>query len=200
MKVVELKKLNNFHVGSFSSCLEKSKVILEILICPNSKKFEFLWIGIWIANCFDKFTMFHSKLALVTKTCFVAYKILNNFHFGGILSSVQILGQICKTTKLGSSGYGLLQCSSRGGALPPGQSRGVQRRHVPGHAAACCCASLGRPHPQRVLRRVDKAPGGRGPPFLFSKPHRRRPCCTPEFPSLAFLPSHSSTPIASPSS
>jgi len=37
MKVVELKKLNNFHVGSFSSCYEKSKVILEILICPNSK-------------------------------------------------------------------------------------------------------------------------------------------------------------------
>jgi len=37
MKVVELKKLNNFHVGSFSSCHEKAKVILEILICPNSK-------------------------------------------------------------------------------------------------------------------------------------------------------------------
>jgi len=37
MKVVELKKLNNFHVGNFSSCVEKSKVILEILICPNSK-------------------------------------------------------------------------------------------------------------------------------------------------------------------
>jgi len=58
--------------------------------------------------------MFHLKLALVTKTCFVAYKNLNNFHFYGILSSVQILGEICKTTKLGSSGYGLLQCSSRG--------------------------------------------------------------------------------------
>jgi len=37
MKVVELTKLNNFHVGSFSSYYGKSKVILEILICPNSK-------------------------------------------------------------------------------------------------------------------------------------------------------------------
>jgi len=37
MKVVKLKKLNNFHVVSFSSCYAKSKVILEILICPNSK-------------------------------------------------------------------------------------------------------------------------------------------------------------------
>jgi len=45
MKVVELKKLNNFHVGSFSSCLEKSKVILEILICPNSKNLNFPKIG-----------------------------------------------------------------------------------------------------------------------------------------------------------
>jgi len=41
MKVVGLKKLNNFHVGSFSSCYAKSKVILEILICPNSKKLNF---------------------------------------------------------------------------------------------------------------------------------------------------------------
>jgi hypothetical protein len=37
MKVVGLEKLNNFHVGSFSSCFGKSKVILEILICSNSK-------------------------------------------------------------------------------------------------------------------------------------------------------------------
>jgi hypothetical protein len=37
MRVVGLEKLNNFHVGSFSSCFGKSKVILEFLICPNSK-------------------------------------------------------------------------------------------------------------------------------------------------------------------
>jgi len=37
MKVVELKKLNNFHVGNFPSFYGKSKVILGILICPNSK-------------------------------------------------------------------------------------------------------------------------------------------------------------------
>jgi len=41
MKVVELKKLNNFHVGSFSSCLEKSKVIFEILNCPQCKNLNF---------------------------------------------------------------------------------------------------------------------------------------------------------------
>jgi len=37
MKVVGLEKLNNFNVGSFWSCFGKSKVILEFLICPNSK-------------------------------------------------------------------------------------------------------------------------------------------------------------------
>jgi len=37
MKVVELKNLNNFHVGNFAIFYGKSKVILEILICPNSK-------------------------------------------------------------------------------------------------------------------------------------------------------------------
>ena len=41
MKVVERKKLSNFHVGSFSSCYTKSKVILEILFCPNSKIWNF---------------------------------------------------------------------------------------------------------------------------------------------------------------
>jgi hypothetical protein len=41
MKVVELKKLNNFHVGRFSSCLEKSKVILETLSCPKIKNLNF---------------------------------------------------------------------------------------------------------------------------------------------------------------
>ena len=37
MKVVELKNLNNFHVGNFSSCYGKSKVILEFLFWSNSK-------------------------------------------------------------------------------------------------------------------------------------------------------------------
>jgi len=41
MKVVELKKLNNFHVGSFSSCIAKSKVILETLFCPQFKNLNF---------------------------------------------------------------------------------------------------------------------------------------------------------------
>ena len=45
MKVVELKKLNYFDVGNFSSYWEKSKVILEILICPNSN-WDFPQIGI----------------------------------------------------------------------------------------------------------------------------------------------------------
>jgi hypothetical protein len=45
MKVVELKKLNNFHVGSFSSCYGKSKVILEILICPQFKNLNFFELG-----------------------------------------------------------------------------------------------------------------------------------------------------------
>jgi len=35
MKVVELNKMNNFYFGNFSSYSEKSKVILEFLICPT---------------------------------------------------------------------------------------------------------------------------------------------------------------------
>jgi len=46
MKVVELKNLNNFHVGSFSSCYAKSKVILEILFCPNSKIWNFFELSL----------------------------------------------------------------------------------------------------------------------------------------------------------
>ena len=42
MKVVEHKKLSNFHVGSFSSCYAKSKVILEILFCPQFKNLNFI--------------------------------------------------------------------------------------------------------------------------------------------------------------
>ena len=37
MKVVDLKKLNNVHVGTFSSCYGKSRVILEFLFWSNSK-------------------------------------------------------------------------------------------------------------------------------------------------------------------
>ena len=37
--------------GNFSSCWEKSKVILEFLSCPNSN-WNFPQIGIWISNCF----------------------------------------------------------------------------------------------------------------------------------------------------
>jgi hypothetical protein len=46
-----------------------------------------------------KFTLLHSKSALVTKTCFVAYKIRHNFCFGGIWSLVQILADFRKGTK-----------------------------------------------------------------------------------------------------
>jgi hypothetical protein len=46
-----------------------------------------------------KFTLLHSKSALVTETCFVAYKIWNNFCFGEISAPVQILAEFCKTTE-----------------------------------------------------------------------------------------------------
>jgi len=41
MKVVELKKLNNFHVGNFSSCAEKSKVIFGNSDLPQFKNLNF---------------------------------------------------------------------------------------------------------------------------------------------------------------
>jgi len=46
MKVVELKKLNNFHVESFSGCYVKSKVILETLSCPQFKNLNFFELSL----------------------------------------------------------------------------------------------------------------------------------------------------------
>ena len=48
-----------------------------------------------------KLTNFHSDLALSTKILFVAYKILSNFCFGEISSSVQNLAEFCKGTERG---------------------------------------------------------------------------------------------------
>jgi hypothetical protein len=50
---------------------------------------------------------FHSELALATKRCFVAHKILHNFCFGENLALVQTLAGFCKGTKWG--GYGRLE-------------------------------------------------------------------------------------------
>jgi hypothetical protein len=49
---------------------------------------------------------FHSELALVIKTCFVAYKILHKFLFGENLTSVQLLVDFCKKTERGKWGKG----------------------------------------------------------------------------------------------
>jgi hypothetical protein len=92
IKVVDLKKLNNFHVGKFSSCYTKSKVILEILFCPIQKfgfEFEF-------QNGLANLANFHAELALATKICFVVHKILYNFYFGEILALVQTLAVFAK--------------------------------------------------------------------------------------------------------
>jgi len=64
MKVVGLEKLNNFHVGSFSSCFEKSKVILEFLICPNLKLEFFSQLEIWISNCLAQIHPFPFEISL----------------------------------------------------------------------------------------------------------------------------------------
>jgi hypothetical protein len=50
-------------------------------------------------------------------------------------------GRILQNYKL--NGLGLLQCSGRGGALPPGHSRGVQRRHAPAMQLLAAVPRLG---------------------------------------------------------
>ena len=99
--------------------------------------------------------------------------------------------------KLQTEWIGLATLPSRGDALPPEQSRRTQRRHAPGHAAACCCASRGRPHPQPALCRVDKAPGGRDIPFLLFEPRRRRALCASQIRPHRSLPSHLRNPRSS---
>jgi hypothetical protein len=63
MKVVDHKKLRNFHVGSFSSCYTKSKVILEILFCPNSKIWNFFGLSL-IFKLSGKINLFPVRISL----------------------------------------------------------------------------------------------------------------------------------------
>jgi len=197
MKVVELKKLNNFHVGNFPSCYGKSKVILEILICPNSK-LEFPQFGIWNSNCFVKFIFFHLESALDTKTCFVACEILNNFHFNRFWTLVQSLGEFCKKQKGGDrDGYtdpmgitSSVQCGRRAG-----RRRLRTCRHAPSHAAARLLTVVvkwtSRWHPHPLLPVVNTPLR----PCSSLLAQRRRPCCACEIRltrSLSKLPEHTS--------
>jgi hypothetical protein len=142
--------------------------------------------------------MFHSKLALVTKTCFVAYKILHNFHFGGNLALVQVLAEFHKKTEQVD-----MDCYSaeQGGALPPEQSRLRTRRHAPSHAAAWLREPVVKwTSPRRAHPLPSVLPLRGCLAFLFFSPDADDLAAPLKFPSPASLPSHPSTPIASPSS
>ena len=139
MKVVEHKKLSNFHVGSFSSCLGKIKVILEILICPQFKNLNSFELSL-IFKLFGQINLFLLRISLGHLNIFWSLQNFAQLSFWWKLGFSSSFGQISQKDKVRR--YGLLQCSAGEGALPPGQSRLRARHHAQGHAAACCCASL----------------------------------------------------------
>jgi len=61
--------------------------------------------------------MFHLKLSLVTKTRFVAYKNLNNFHFDGIFVFSSNFGRNLQNHKTGFQWIWLATVFEQGGVL-----------------------------------------------------------------------------------
>ena len=111
MKVVEHKKLSNFHVGSFSSCYSKSKVILEILFCPNSKIWNFFDLSL-IFKLFGKITLDPLRISLGHLNMICSLQNLAQLLFWWKFDFSSSFGRISQKDKL--DGCGLLQCLAGG--------------------------------------------------------------------------------------
>ena len=141
MKVIELIKVNKIYFGNFSSCLEKSKVILEFLSCPNSK-WNFPQIGIWISNCFaqihplplkissgslNKFCRVHNSEGLLFWPKFDFYsKLWSNLK--KIRKGEIVMATVPEEGGC-TAGRGRMHCRR-------GRHRCFARRHAPRHTAA----------------------------------------------------------------
>jgi hypothetical protein len=99
MKVVEHKKLSNFHVGSFSSCYTKSKVILEILFCPNSKIWNFFDLSL-IFKLFGKITLDPLRISLGHLNMICSLQNLAQLLFWWKFDFSSNFGRISQTDKL----------------------------------------------------------------------------------------------------
>ena len=195
MKVVEHKKLSNVHVGSFSSCYEKSKVIVEILICPQFKNLNFFELDLILQTVLVKSLVSIQNQPGTLKYILQLIKLCTTFVLVEFCAQFKFWANF---TKLQTDWMRIATVFGRGGALPPGQSRLRARRHAAGHAAACCCASRGRPHPHHLFRRLDKAPSGRSLLFLFFELNADELPAPLKFASPVAIPSHLSTPAAPP--
>ena len=102
--------------------------------------------------------MFHSKFALVTKTCFLAYKNLNNFHFGGIFVFSSNFGRNLQNHKTGFQWIWLATVPSRGGCSAAGAE---PPRPTPPRAWPCSCLAT------RARRDVDEPPACSSTPLLI---------------------------------
>ena len=94
-----------------------------------------------------KFTLLHSKSALVTETCFVAYKIWNNFCFDTNLTPVQISAEFHKIQKRGDKGcysdpIGITGSLSNAAAVRAAPRAPVRARSC---LLACVARQRGRP-------------------------------------------------------
>jgi hypothetical protein len=92
-------KVEQLSCWEFFKLLNKIKSNFGNSVLPQFKNLEFLWFEFEFQNCLGKFTSFHSDLALATKRCFVAHKILYNFYFDEILTSIQSLVAFHKKTE-----------------------------------------------------------------------------------------------------
>jgi hypothetical protein len=122
MKVVEHKNLSNFHVGSFSSCYEKSKVILEILICPQFKNLNFFELDLILQTVLVKSlvsiqnqpgTLKYILQLIKLCTTFVLVEFCAQFKFWANFTKLQTVW-IRVATVFGRGG-----CSAAGAEPPP---------------------------------------------------------------------------------
>jgi len=89
--------------------------------------------------------LFHSKLALDPLRCFVACKIVNNCCFSRILTSVQILGVICKNQKVVDMAcYSVPMRITGSGSMWPQSGQAPPSRASPHARPHTCLAAWGR--------------------------------------------------------
>ena len=91
------QKVEQLSCWEFFKLFRKNKSNFGNSNLPQVKNLNPLKLNFDFQTVLAKFTLLHSKSALVTEICCVAYKIWNNFCFDTNLTPVQISVEICKT-------------------------------------------------------------------------------------------------------
>ena len=197
MKVVELTKMNNFYFGCFSSCWEKSKVILEFLLYSSSN-WNFPQIGIWISKCFIQIHTLPFRISFGPLKMFCSiqnseqllfwHKFDFNSTFGSNLQNTEREG-ICLATVIRWA---------PGAPLPSAAAERAEPRTRPAATqllAGRVTARRGRPRP---LRLVLLSTSAAGVAFLPSQSKKTPTSILAKFTTHAFSSAELSSPPSPP--